>query len=208
MPSCDEFYCLGDVVGYGPQPNEVVETLRAQNPTVVLAGNHDHAVVTGDASGFVEHAVRAIQWTRQNLSQQNLSFLETLRPSAERSVAAQSIAMYHGSPRDPFNEYVFPGTSDTFLGELIKLSKARVLLLGHTHVPMAFRDKHGTLLNPGSVGQPRDGDSRASYMRLEVDGENVNHKIRRVQYDVEKTSQAIVANGLPKFLGERLHQGI
>ncbi len=208
MPSYDELYCLGDIVGYGPQPNEVVETLKAHNPTVILAGNHDHAVVTGDTSGFVEHAGKAIQWTRQNMSQQNLSFLEALRPSARRSVETQTIALYHGSPRDPFNEYVFPGTSPTVLRELIKLSNATVLLQGHTHVPMAFRDGPSVLLNPGSVGQPRDGDSRSSYMILEVDGENVNHKIRRVQYDVEKTSQVILANGLPRFLAERLRQGI
>jgi putative phosphoesterase len=208
MPSHDEFYCLGDVVGYGPQPNEVVEALKAQNPTVLLGGNHDHAVVTGDTSGFVEHAVKAIQWTRQNMSQQNLSFLEALRPSAGRSIGKQSIALYHGSARDPLNEYVFPGTSPKVLRELIRLSKARLVLHGHTHVPMAFRDGLSVLLNPGSVGQPRDGDSRASYMILEIDGENCSHKIRRVQYDVEKTSREILANGLPRFLGERLHQGI
>ncbi len=208
MPSYDEFYCLGDVVGYGPQPNEVVETLKGQNPTVILGGNHDHAVVTGDTSGFVEHAVKAIQWTRQNTSQQNLSFLETLRPSARRSIGKQSVALYHGSPRDPFNEYIFPGTPETVLRELIELSKATVLLQGHTHIPMAFRDGSSIILNPGSVGQPRDGDPRASYMILEFDGKNVNHRVRRVQYDVEKTSQAILANGLPGFLGERLYQGI
>ena len=208
MPGHDEFYCLGDIVGYGPQPNEVIEILKAQNPTVILAGNHDHAVVTDDASGFADHAVKAIQWTRLNLSPENLSFLGTLRPSARRSVAEHSTALYHGSPRDPFNEYVFPGTSDMILRELIKLSSARVLLQGHTHVPMAFRDPQGILLNPGSVGQPRDGDPRASYMILEVDDEKVSHKIRRVQYDVEKTSQAILAHGLPRFLAERLHQGI
>jgi len=73
---------------------------------------------------------------------------------------------------------------------------------------MAFKDRHGILLNPGSVGQPRDGDPRASYMILEVEREKVNHKIRRVRYDVEKTSHAILANGLPRFLAERLHQGI
>lgn len=208
MPGCDEFYCLGDVVGYGPQPNEVIETMKAQKPAVILAGNHDQAIVTGETSGFVEQAVKAIQWTRQNLSQPNLSFLETLRPSARRTVAAQSIALYHGSPKDPLNEYVFPGTPDAVLRELIRLSKATILLQGHTHTPMAFKDRHGILLNPGSVGQPRDGDPRASYMILEVEGEKVNHKIRRVRYDVEKTSHAILANGLPRFLAERLHQGI
>ena len=208
LPSHDELYCLGDVVGYGPNPNEVVEALKDRRPTIVLAGNHDHAVVTGDWSGFVDHAVKAIQWTRMRLSKNNLIYLEMLKPSAKWRVQDLDISLFHGSPRDPMNEYIFPGTPTALLRQLLKLSGGTLLLQGHTHVPMSFRDGEALLLNPGSVGQPRDGDPRASYMILEIEDEKVTHKIRRVQYDISKTTKAILDNGLPSFLAERLHLGV
>ena len=208
LPSHDEFYFLGDLVGYGPEPNEVIEALRTRKPTVALGGNHDQAVVTGDWSGFVDYAVKAIQWTRAQLSASNLTYLQTLSPYARRKVQNVDIALFHGSPRDPLNEYIFPGTPSPLLRELLALSNARLLLQGHTHVPMSFRNDRAFLLNPGSVGQPRDGDPRACYMILDVEGEKITHKIRRVQYDVDKTARAILENGLPSFLAERLSLGI
>ena len=208
LPTYDELYCLGDLVGYGPNPNEVVEALRARKPTIVLAGNHDHAVVTGDSSGFVNYAVKAIQWTRERLTKENLSYLQNLKPSEKRKVGEHSIALFHGSPRDPLNEYVFPGTSPSLLKELLKLSSSNVLLQGHTHVPMYFRSGSSVLLNPGSVGQPRDNDPRASYMILDIDGDKAVHRIRRIRYDIETTARDIVSNGLPSFLAQRLSLGI
>jgi len=208
LPSWDELYCLGDLVGYGPEPNAVVEKLRELRPTVILAGNHDHAVVTGDSSGFVDYAAKAIEWTRKELNRENLDYLAALKPFAVRTVEEETLALFHGSPRNPLNEYVFPGTPPGVLKSLLKLSGASLLLLGHTHVPMFFRSGSSTLLNPGSVGQPRDGDSRASYLVLELEPGKVVHKIRRVQYDVARTSSAIMKQGLPKFLGERLSLGI
>jgi len=208
LPSYDELYCLGDVVGYGPDPNEVVEALRNLQPTIVLAGNHDHAVVTDDDSGFVDYAVKAIHWTRSQLSKENLDYLQALAPSARHRMQGVEMAMFHGSPRDPLNEYVFPGTPPSLLKRLLELSKAELLLQGHTHVPMSFRDGDALLLNPGSVGQPRDGDPRASYMILEIETKKIAHKIRRVQYEIDNTAKAILENGLPSFLAERLSLGI
>ncbi|HEY4657562.1 MAG TPA: metallophosphoesterase family protein [Candidatus Bathyarchaeia archaeon] len=208
LPSYDEFYCLGDIVGYGPDPNAVVEALRTLRPTIVLAGNHDYAVVTGNPSGFVDYAVKAIQWTRSQLSKNNLDYLQALAASARHRVQGIEIAMFHGSPRDPFNEYVFPGTQPSLLKRLLELSKARLLLQGHTHVPMSFRDGDALLLNPGSVGQPRDGDPRASYIVLEMEMTKMAHKVRRVQYEIDRTAKAILDNGLPSFLAERLSLGV
>jgi putative phosphoesterase len=208
LPSNDELFCLGDIVGYGPDPDKVVEMLRTRSPTLVLAGNHDHAVVTGDWTGFVEYAIRAIQWTRKHLTRENLDYLGTLNPSARRNVAGHNFALFHGSPRDPLNEYVFPGTPSPILRELLRFSGGDVLLQGHTHVPMFFRSNSSTLLNPGSVGQPRDRDPRASYLIMDVEPGKVVHKFRRVQYDIDRTSKAIIENGLPSFLAERLNLGI
>lgn len=208
LPSHDELYCLGDIVGYGPDPNEVVDALRTRNPTLVLAGNHDHAVVTGNLAGFVEYAIQAIEWTRKHLTKTNLDYLAALKPLARRSVARHTIALFHGSPRDPLNEYIFPGTPSPILRELLKLSGSDVLLQGHTRVPMFFRTNSSTLLNPGSVGQPLDGDPRASYLIMDAEPGRVGHKVRRVQYDIARTSGAIVAKGLPSFLAERLNVGV
>ncbi len=208
IPSCDELYCLGDIVGYGPSPNEVIEALRAYKSTIVLAGNHDHAVVTGDLSGFVDYAARSIQWTRHQLSINNMGYLQTLKPSARKRVQDTNIALFHGSPRDPLNEYIFPGTSPSILKALLRLSGTEILLLGHTHVPMFFRDGQKVLLNPGSVGQPRDGDPRACYMVLDVENDNIIHKFKRVQYDIHQTASRILHYGLPSFLADRLSLGI
>ena len=208
LPSYDELYCLGDIVGYGPDPNEVVEALRNLQPTIVLAGNHDHAVVTGNTAGFVDYAVKAIQWTHSQLSKNNLDYLQALKTSARRNLEGVEMAMFHGSPRDPLKEYVFPGTPPSLLKRLLELSRAELLLQGHTHVPMSFRDGDALLLNPGSVGQPRDGDPRASYMVLEMETRKMAHKIRRVQYEIDKTAKAVLKNGLPSFLAERLSLGI
>lgn len=208
LPAHDELYCLGDIVGYGPDPNEVIEALQAHSPTVVLAGNHDYAAVTGNASGFVDHAVKAIKWTRSQLSKNNLDYLKTLTPSARHEAQGVEIAMFHGSPRDPLNEYVFPGTQPSLLKRLLELSKAGLLLQGHTHVPMSFRDRHALLLNPGSIGQPRDGDPRASYIVLDMETKEMAHRIRRVQYEIDRTAKSILENGLPSFLAERLSLGI
>ncbi len=208
LPSYDELYCLGDLVGYGPNPNQTLQALRDQKPTLVLGGNHDSATVKGEWSGFTNHAVKAIQWTRTQLTQENLRYLKTLQPVAERKADGLEIALFHGSPRDPLNEYVFPGTPHAVLRELLRLSGARLLLQGHTHVPMSYQNSSGILLNPGSVGQPRDGDPRASYMIIDLEADNVTHKIKRVQYDIGKVAGAILDNGLPRFLAERLSLGI
>ncbi len=208
LPSYDELYCLGDIVGYGPEPNAVVEALRARRPTIALGGNHDHAVVTGESAGFVDYAVRAIQWTRKVMTRENMEYLASLKPSARRDIWRRRFALFHGSPRDPLNEYIFPGTPATVLRELLKMSGGDVLLQGHTHVPMFFEAGSSMLLNPGSVGQPRDGDPRASYMVIDLEPGKVVHKIRRLQYDTGRTARAILEKGLPSFLAERLALGV
>ncbi len=115
-------------MGYGPSASEVIEALRAHNPTVVLAENHDHAVVTGNWSGFVDYAAKSIQWTRHQLSSRNMSYLQTLKPSARKRVLDTNIALSHGSPRDPLNEYIFPGIPSAVLKTLLRLSGAELLL--------------------------------------------------------------------------------
>jgi putative phosphoesterase len=203
----DALYCLGDMVGYGPEPNEVVEEIRRLSPDVVLMGNHDHAVITGDTSDFTTHAALAVEWTRARLKVGNGEYLSPLSASARFRVAGRTVGLYHGSPRDPLNEYIFPGQPDFILRSLVQTAQAEIVLLGHTHVPFKAEINSSLLANPGSVGQPRDGDPRASYAILDIEPRRVDFEIRRIRYDVDLVASRIRRSGLPAFLADRLYIG-
>jgi predicted phosphodiesterase len=208
LPQHDEIICLGDVVGYGPNPNEVIENLQRLNPTITLMGNHDNAVVTGNVQGFTPNAAKAIEWTMREISRAGSKFLTGLKPSARLDRAGIRLAFFHASPRDPLSEYIFPGISETAGRGFLQMANAQVLLLGHTHMPMFYRFDGQVLANPGSVGQPRDGDPRASFALLTVSRDEVNFEVRRVQYNVRPVSERILRSGLPAFLAERLYIGV
>ena len=208
LPQFDELYCLGDLVGYGPQPNEVVEKILQLEPTVVLSGNHDHAVVTGGTEGFSTHAAKAVEWTRQQIKPENRDYLARLQPSCKVEKARISIGLFHGSPWSPLTEYIFPGLSESEARNLIFGSGSSVILLGHTHVPMLYSYGREMLANPGSVGQPRDGNPKASFALLTVSESSLSFEVERVEYDVSTAADKIVRAGLPKFLAERLYTGM
>ena len=208
LPKHDELWCLGDIVGYGPQPNEVVERLRQLKPTVVLMGNHDQAVVTGDVEGFSSHAVRAVKWTRVVIAEAGLGYLAALKPSARVEREGKTFALYHGSPRDPLTEYVYPSMTEREANGVVEMAAAQYVLLGHTHIPMVYKFNGGVLANPGSVGQPRDGDRRASWALLTVTRKEIAFEVRRIEYDVGAVADRIIKNGLPGFLADRLYMGM
>jgi diadenosine tetraphosphatase ApaH/serine/threonine PP2A family protein phosphatase len=219
-------YCLGDLVGYGPNPIECVE--QALNWRLVILGNHDQAV-TYRADGFSKPAERAVNWTRAAMASARrpelLEFLAARPPQARDG----DFLYVHGSPRYPTTEYVFP--EDVRNAE--KMSRIRVAIerycfCGHTHVPGVFvepldtgawwqfyapeeidstwaLDKRKTIVNVGAVGQPRDKNWRACY--ITVDGKNVT--FHRVEYDVEATIAKIRAvPDLANALGDRLREGL
>jgi len=213
-----EMWCLGDLVGYGADPNTCVELAR-EHAAVCLAGNHDLAV-TGEIplEDFSRGASVAAQWTQHVLSPENRDFLESLDPQGAES----AVGLFHASPRDPIWEYVL----SALLAELcMTAQERRVCLIGHSHVALSFtrpNDDVATgeprragdeldvsrdqwLLNPGSVGQPRDGDPRAAWMLLDLESWTVSY--RRTDYDVEGAAAAIRAAGLPDSLAERLEYG-
>lgn len=215
---CEAVWCLGDVVGYGADPDACVELVR-EHADICLAGNHDLGV-TGALSieDFSEIARRAAEWTRGVISDETREFLESLAPSDE----TQPVSLYHASPRDPVWEYVLsPLQAD--LG--FEVQRQRVGVVGHTHVALAFHRFDGEtatgetrhegdeldvssgrwLLNPGSVGQPRDGDARAAWLELDTDAWTASY--RRTEYDIEGAAWAIRAARLPDALAERLSYG-
>jgi diadenosine tetraphosphatase ApaH/serine/threonine PP2A family protein phosphatase len=213
----DATWCLGDVVGYGAQPDECV-TLAAERCDVCLLGNHD-LVVLGriDIAMFSRNAALAAEWTRGRIARESLDFLSALS-SADTS---HPVGLYHASPRDPVWEYVL---STPQAEECIAAMGPRVGLVGHSHVALHFSKGDGRveghqapagtavelsegrwLLNPGGVGQPRDGDPRAPWLLLDLD-EGVA-SWRRVAYPVDEAADAIREAGLPAALSDRLYYG-
>lgn len=205
MPRVEELICVGDLVGYAAEPNEVVRLARSKRVRAVM-GNHDYAAVTRDVRGFNPIAARAALWTAEHLSKENLEFLSDLPTHLELSYGKQKLYVVHGSPRDPLDEYVFPDSSNRLLAELVRDLEADVILMGHTHMPMKRLVYGKLIVNPGGVGQPRDRDPRASHVVLDV-GEEVEVDYRRVEYDVKSTAQKIEAAGLPSELAMRLFFG-
>ena len=190
----------GDVVGYYPFPNEVIQLFKERS-VVGIAGNHDRTVIRTQVSSMNHIAGEAARWTAKELNESSRNYLASLPPRMHVTIGGKLIGLYHGSPRDDV-EYVFEEEADP---ELLKLSGTRLLILGHTHVPFIHRSKEGTIVNPGSVGQPRDGDPRACFMVH--DSTKDDFTIRRIYYDIESVVKAVERAGLPKDLGERLRHG-
>jgi predicted phosphodiesterase len=216
-PAPDEIWCLGDLVGYGASPDRCTE-LAAASANVCLAGNHD-LVVCGalDIDHFSASAAAAARWTMDAIDDWTREFLAGLQPLARGLDAG----LYHGSPRDPVWEYVL---SIDQAGECLRAQQERVCLIGHSHLACYFftqdRLTDGALapqgatvevgegkwlLNPGSVGQPRDGDARSAYLVLDTD--DWVARFHRVEYPIEEAAGAILEAGLPPDLASRLYLG-
>lgn len=197
----DQIWVAGDLVGYNPWPNEVVRVLK-ERKVRAIRGNHDRAALTGDTTWFNELAAAAIRWTRIVLTPASVGYLKLLEDRTRGSTAEGVVAMYHGSPRND-DEYVMPWAADE---PLVRMANAAFVVLGHTHMPMAFTSRYGVLVNPGSVGQPRDRDPRAAWALLDTWTHGVLP--RRVPYDVGSVVAAIRKAGLPDELGQRLQWGV
>lgn len=212
-------YCLGDLVGYGPDPNECIELVRAFPSVVCLAGNHDLAALESiDTTIFNSVAAKAVEWTASQLTSENKEFLKSLPPKKELA----TVTLVHGSPRNPIWEYIEDRYSAAVAFDSMN---GNVCFCGHTHIPAVFSQQleqkkvvqepikdHTTavlndrlILNPGSVGQPRDGDSRASFAILDTELNQV--KLQRVSYDIDSVQKRIEQFGLPSSLARRLKTG-
>jgi predicted phosphodiesterase len=220
-PSGAPIWCLGDVVGYGPNPNECVELLRDLKVECIV-GNHDWAVMNKvDVQDFNPDAQRSVMWTQEQLKPENLTYLESL----PLSLVKGQFTLVHGSPREPVWEYIlYPPIARLNFAYF----KTPYCFVGHTHVPVIFRfevrnDEHvceaeqliegdplplgegRLIINPGSVGQPRDGDARASYAIL--DTEALTLEYRRVQYNIAKIQALMAQVDLPQRNIMRLSYG-
>jgi diadenosine tetraphosphatase ApaH/serine/threonine PP2A family protein phosphatase len=201
-----EVYCLGDLVDYGAEPNEVIDTLRKREVKGLL-GNHDSAALTGDTSLFNARAAMSSKWTAKQLTEKNIEYLRGLPLELRISSGETEAYFTHGSPDDRLWEYVDPRTHSNLFGHYLGRLGVQAIGLGHTHVPYVWNEEAGTVFNPGSVGQSRDGDNRASYAIFSFAGEEPQVEVRRVSYDYETTASKILAAGLPESFAERLGSG-
>ena len=196
----DMVVCAGDIVGYGANPNECCRIVRESSAHEVL-GNHDLSAVTMDTTWMNPYAAAASRWTSSALSNDSYEFLRSLKIESKFELTGVKAAMYHGSIGS-VSEYVY---EDDVTENMLARSAGEVLILGHTHVPYAKEFDTRLAVNPGSVGQPRDGDPRASFAVLETDNRRCH--IRRVEYDIDSASEAILSAGLPDMLAKRLFLG-
>jgi diadenosine tetraphosphatase ApaH/serine/threonine PP2A family protein phosphatase len=215
--SVDAVWCLGDTVGYGPRPNECCDIVK-ERADHCLVGNHD-LVVLGEltVSDFNDEAAAAAIWTEEVLTPESRAFLASLKPFGE----VDGVALFHASARDPVWEYVL---TEEAAEATLELSDAPLVLVGHSHIALAISEDGGghvgggpapggsrvgldgrKLLNPGSVGQPRDGDPRAAWLLLDFDERFA--EFHRVPYSIERTQAEMRERGLPRGLATRLERG-
>jgi diadenosine tetraphosphatase ApaH/serine/threonine PP2A family protein phosphatase len=216
----DRVWCLGDTVGYGPDPNECINLVKGLPGLLCVKGNHDAAII-GDISirAFNYEARASLEWLDTVITPENRRWLASL----EEQLVLEDVTLVHGSPSSPVWEYIMDVHTAR---ENMDAFETLVCLVGHTHVPVLFSQegeelkstkripfpvdepfeiKHKSILNPGSVGQPRDHDPRASYVIY--DDENNQWSHHRVSYDVEKVQKRILAKGLPEQHAYRLSKG-
>lgn len=215
----EKIWCLGDIVGYGPDPHECIELLRQTNH-VCVAGNHDWAAIGKiDTYEFNPDAAAAAHWTAEQLSLEDRAYLKNLPLTIEE----EDFTLVHGSPREPIWEYLI---SSGLARENFAHFKTQFCLVGHSHVPLVFAyDEDGNcsaiefqpevrlalgksrlIINPGGVGQPRDSDPRASYAIYDSESRVV--RLHRVPYDIQATQDKMVEHGLPMRLVARLNYGV
>ncbi len=212
----DEIWCLGDIVGYGPEPHRCIEIIQSRCSACV-AGNHDWAAIGKmDTSYFNPEAAEAAEWTSRQLKLEDIHFLESLPLTLEKG----DFTLAHGSPRDPIWEYIL---SVPEAEENLKYFKTLYCLIGHSHIPILFEcgepcsaymispetklnlGKKRLIINPGSVGQPRDGDPLAAYAIYDSGAGTIN--FYRIPYDILTTQQRMQDAGLPEWLIHRLAHG-
>jgi putative phosphoesterase len=205
----DHIFCLGDLVGYGPRPNEVIETIReAKIPTVM--GNYDEGIgyEKGECGcAYVTDVEKAngqqsIDWTTEQVSPENKAFLRNLHNKIEFKANGYRVLLVHGSPRR-INEYLYEDRPERSLERMLESVEADVVVCGHTHKPYHRKVAGVHLINDGSVGKPKDGDQRACYALITLE-DRVSIEFRRVEYPVESVVKEILEAGLPEAFADAL----
>jgi putative phosphoesterase len=207
----DLIVCMGDLVGYAPFPNEVIDTIR-ENKILTIKGNYDEAVgeelmICGcdyPDPKDAENAGISLNWTIDETRDDNKEFLKGLPKEVRMSFEGKSILFVHGSPRK-INEYLKENSTEA--EEVMADFEADILVCGHTHKPYSKMYGSKMLVNAGSAGKPKTGNPKANYVVIDLKDGDVNVEIHEVEYDFEQTASAIEAKGLPKEFAEIIRTG-
>ncbi|HOO74270.1 MAG TPA: metallophosphoesterase family protein [Tepiditoga sp.] len=203
----DKIFCVGDLIGYGPDPEYIISKIRDMNiPTVM--GNYDNAVAFGmtdcgcsyNPGRETEVGNISLKWTSENISDEYKSFLKTLPYTISVNIENVKILFVHGSTLDNLFEYVRPETSPERLKELTENISEDIIVNGHTHISMARHTRGKTFLNPGSIGRTKEGFPKAVYMIIDIKDGVFSYEFIKIDYDYRKTIEKIVSVGLPNEL--------
>ena len=209
---CYQILCAGDLVGYGPRPNEVIARIREEGILTVM-GNYDEAV------GFLlpacgchidnprqkELSLHSLKWSTEHTTTENREWLRELPESLQIEVGGKTIQLIHAT-EDSIVEYLYQ-SDEARIREILERSDCDIYVYGHTHYPYSMALDNKWIINPGSVGRPKDLDPRAAYVRLTIDDGVVQTEIRRISYDVEKVAGEIADGGLDLAFAEFLRSG-
>ncbi len=204
----DKIYCTGDLVGYAPFPNEIIELIRNNNIKTVQ-GNHDEKVgrsnndIIKDLDGLSDNK-KAMNWTKQNVTMENKEWLKNLPSEIMLTIDGYNILFVHGSPSSN-SEYIYEHSDNQM--EISSKLKENILIFGHSHIPFYKKVNNKLLINAGSVGKPKHGDSRSSYVTVDFLEEEILVNIVYLEYDVEKIFDHILKSPIPNSLAEKLKSG-
>ncbi len=209
----DQVYCLGDLVGYGAFPNEVIAFIREQSVPTVM-GNYDEGVgfdLDDCGCAYTDPKMKrlgdqSLLWSRAQTTEENKAFLRALPVQIRLEEQRPRLLLVHGSPRK-INEYLYEDRPQATFDRLVKLAGCDVLFFGHTHLPYQKRVARTLFVNAGSVGKPKDGDPRAGYVLARLFDRRAEVEFRRVTYDVSAAAAAIRASGLPTHFADLLETG-
>jgi len=209
----DRIYCVGDLVGYGPRPNEVIELIKSKEiPTVM--GNYDDAIgnmrlICGCDYKDEESlwlGEQSIAWTRDNTSEESKAWLSGLPAEIRETIAGYRFLFVHGSPK-ALNEYLYESTSDEYLNQLLKENDVDILVCGHTHLPYVKKLESGLVVNAGSAGKPKHGNPNATYVVIDFTVGTLCSGIIEVEYNYEDTAAEIEKSGLPNEFARTVRTG-
>lgn len=209
----DVVWCGGDLVGYGANPNEVVDIIRSRGIPAIM-GNYDDGIgyfriacgCDYPNEAAMERGQRSIAWTKEHTTDENKAFLRNLPYKLQREFGGRRVALVHGSP-ERLNEYLFENVADEVFAQHLESTRADVLIFGHTHKPFhrVLNGKH--LINSGSAGKPKHGNPNATYVMLDLTSAAISVEIIEVPYDFEAAAQAIEATELPGAFAQALREG-
>lgn len=201
----DYILCAGDLVGVGPFPNEVCNSLKRLKNFISVKGECDQAAIDGKFKGIEPAIAESIRWTTKNLTEENMNFLSSLEDYAALKISGFRIFLVHGSPDNHLNGVIRGVEPSETLKKYLEETEADMIVCGQTHVPFIKEINGKYIINPGSVGEPRDGNPAASYVFVDIDNMEIN--FRRVSYNVEEITQMAKRLLFPEDILDRFYFG-